>query len=112
MKDTENKKFRHKLKEWADNHPQTVAVGGYIFAMTSVVTLSMFQQNSQRIQINKQIIKDHELTLKNNTLLAERQDKANDFAASAAVSGHVVHTLRDGNLLSVPSDAAQKIHFV
>lgn len=112
MNNPEKKTLRHKLKEWADEHPSAVAVGGYVFAMTSLITVSMFSQNRQRIVTNDQVIRDHELMLKNNTLLAERQDKANDFSANAAASGHVVHTLRDGNLLSIPSDASQKIHFV
>ena len=109
---SENKKtFRHKAKEWADAHPQAVIIGSWVMTMTGIVSLSLYSSNKQRIVTNQQVLTAEKQLLDNNKLLADRQDKANDFAANAAASGHVIHHLKDGNLLSVPGDTPQKIHF-
>ena len=110
---SENKKtFRQKSKEWADNHPQTVIVGGYILTLTSIITIGVFNTGKQRVAANAQIIREHELIGKNNALLADRQDKANKFVADATASGHVIHHLDKGGILAVPHTTPQKIHFV
>lgn len=110
MSDTK-KTFRQKTKEWADAHPQAVIIGSWTLTMTGMITWSMFTSNKQRIVTNDQVLRSEQLMLDNNKLLADRQDKANDFAANSAAAGHVVHHLKDGNLLSVPGDVPQKIHF-
>lgn len=107
----DKKTLRRKTKEWADAHPQAVIIGSWVATMTGIISLSIYSSNKQRIVTNNQVLDDNKLTLDNNKLLADRQDKANDFAATAAASGHVVHTLTDGNLLAVPGNVPQKIHY-
>lgn len=107
----DKKTFRRKTKEWVDAHPQATIIGAYVMTLTGIISVSMFASNKQRIVTNEQVLKAEKQLFDNNKLLADRQDKANTFAADAAASGHVIHTLTDGNLLAVPGNVPQKIHF-
>jgi hypothetical protein len=99
------KTFRQKCYEWADNHPQTVLAAGYVMTMTGLVAAAVVSTKKAERDFAS-------ITQKNNKLLAERRDKANDFASSASASGESIHLLDNGGMLSIPSDTPQKIHFV
>ena len=104
MADQPQKTRRQKIKEWLDAHPEAPTLATMTFVVTAAAA-TIFSTN--RTQRNRDA-----LVLKNNQLLAERNDKANVFARNEANVGNVVHTLTNGTILSIPADTPQKTHFV
>lgn len=104
MADEPQETRRQKIKEWIDAHPEAPALAAMTFIVSAAAATILSSNKTQR---------NHDaLVLKNNQLLADRNDKANVFARNEAAVGNVVHPLTNGGLLSIPADTPQKTHFV